>query len=62
MEINLKTIHQDMLSLRKDIELIKKAIIQEEELTDWAEQELAEARKRTDNISHEEVKKLIIEK
>ena len=44
MEAELKQIQCDMAKLMAEVALIKRAVIKEEELTDWAKIELAEAR------------------
>ena len=48
--------------LVEDVELIKNILMSEGELTDWAKQELIEARQRKEKISHEEVEKRILAK
>ena len=67
MESETKQIHKDILKMQKDIELIKEILLDEageRELTDWAKNELEEARKtpKEEYISHEEVKKRILAK
>lgn len=53
-----------MKKLRIDVALIKNAFLEEGELTDWAKEELEEARKvpESECISQEEVKKKILQK
>ncbi len=62
MESELKEVNENLVKLRKDIELIKNILIAEGELSDWAKKELSDARKtpRSHNITHEEVKKRIL--
>ncbi len=61
-------INQEILNklnqLQIDIEFIKENIEEDGELTEWAEKELDEARKRpnSEKISHEEVKRRILAK
>lgn len=56
-----KEILDELKKLRIDINIIK-GKLDEGELTDWAKEELTEARKRDKKISHEEVKKMIFSK
>ena len=51
----------ELRKIRIDINIIKSKL-DEGELSDWAKQELGEARKREEKISHEEVKKIILAK
>lgn len=64
MEPEIKNIHDDLRKLIVDVTLIKNILLSEGELTDSAKKELAEARKipRSACISHEEVKKRILQK
>ena len=68
MEAELRDIRKELIEIRMTMELLKKAILiqkdPEGELSDWAKQELAEARAtpRSEFVSHEEVKKIILEK
>lgn len=63
MEDGLKEINLNLIKLRREIELLRKSIAKEHheetELTDWAKEELEEARKtpEAEYISLEEVKK-----
>lgn len=41
---DIKMIHEDLLKLRRDVELIKKVLLYEGKLTPWAKKALAEAR------------------
>lgn len=49
MEINGKHLHDDILSLKKDIALIKYMLMSEGKITKWAEKELAKARKESES-------------
>ena len=44
MEINVNHLHRNILSLKRDIALIKYMLMSEGKLTEWAERELAKAR------------------
>ena len=44
MEINANHLHKDILSLKRDIALIKYMLMSEGKLTEWAKKELAKAR------------------
>ena len=61
MESEMKNIHEDLMKLKADIELIKNILMSEGELTDWAKQELAEARGESEDdcISIDDLKKEI---
>lgn len=61
MESGLKEINQNLLKLRRDIELIKNILASEGELSSWAKNELKEAREISDseNISVEALEKKI---
>ena len=48
METETKEIHEDLLKMRKDIELIKHILMSEGELTIYAKKQLARARKEKD--------------
>ena len=66
--VNVKA--EDLKKLMKDVEQIKEMLIAEKEekeieeieLTDWAKDELEEARKRKTKISHEEARKMLFAK
>jgi len=60
--IPVKDIREDLIKIRRDMEIIKNILLSEGELTDCAKKELAEARMicREKCISHEEVKKRIL--
>jgi len=60
-QITNKEILDELKKLRIDINLIK-GKFDGGELTDWAKQELEEARGREEKISHEDVKKMILAK
>lgn len=64
METEIKDIHEDLIKIRRDMELIKNILLSEGELTDYAKNELTEARMiaREKCLSHEEVKKRILAK
>jgi len=64
METDIKEINQNILQLRKELELIKNILLSEGELTDWAKDSLAEARKcsEEDYVSLEEIKEKIAHK
>ena len=62
MESEIRDLREEIKKLIIDVALIKNALLNEGELTDWAKEELEDARKRNRKISHEEVKKLILEK
>ena len=46
MENNIVHIHEDLLRLRRDVELIKHILMSEGELTGWAKVQLSKARKQ----------------
>ena len=60
METELKEMNENLIKLREDVELIKNILMSEGELSDWAKEELQEARKRTekDYVSLEEEDKV----
>ena len=64
METETKSINEKLTKLVRDVELIKKVLIPEGELTDWAKSQLEKARKtsRSEYVSHEEVEKRILSK
>ncbi|MBI2652230.1 hypothetical protein HYX00_02085, partial [Candidatus Woesearchaeota archaeon] len=57
--VSLKTIHEDLRSLQKDVEFIKHAIAEDFELSNEAKKQLEEARKtpRADYISQKNIEK-----
>ncbi len=44
MEITINTVHEDLLRLRSQIELLNRVLLNEGKLTPWAKKELAKAR------------------
>lgn len=68
MEAELQDIRKELIELRIAVEMIKKAVLPQKdpegELSDWAKQELTEARAtpRSEFTSHEEVKQMILQK
>jgi len=66
--VNVKS--EDLKKLMKDVAQIKEMLIAEKkereteeiELTDWAKDELEEARTRKTKISHEEARKMLFAK
>ena len=44
METSINTIHNDLMKIERDVELIKNILMSEGELTEWAKNELARAR------------------
>ena len=44
MEVNMDTLHGDMLKIQQELSLLRRAILSEGGLTDWAESELKKAR------------------
>ena len=59
-QITNQKILEKLNQIQLDINIIKEKIGDDGELTDWAKQELEEARKRKEKIHHEEVKKMIL--
>jgi len=62
---NIRT--EDLRKLMDDIAQIKEMLttkeeMEETELTDWAKEELAKARRSQDKISHKKVKEMILSK
>ncbi len=49
MELNANHLHKEILSLKRDIALIKYMLMSEGKLTDWAEKELAKARREPES-------------
>lgn len=68
MDNEIKSINENIIKLMKDMELVKGLLTMkvddEGELSDWAKKELMEARKapKSENISHDELKKRILKK
>lgn len=61
-QISNKEILEKLNQMQIDINAIKERLQDDGELTDWAKEELEEARNRKDKISHEEVKRMILSK
>ena len=57
--VSLETIHEDLITLQKDIQLIKHIVAEDFELSDEAKIDLEEARKemRKKFVSHDTVMK-----
>ena len=57
--VSLKTIHEDLRNLQKDMQFIKHAISEDFELSSEAKRQLEEARKtpRSEYISQEDMEK-----
>lgn len=68
MESELSDIRENLKKLMIDVAMIKEALVEKEleeiELSDWAKNELEEARNTPESecISHEEVEKMILRK
>jgi len=60
-QISNNEILNELKKLRIDVNIIKSKL-EEGELTDWAKQELKDARKRNEKIPHEKVKEMILSK
>ncbi len=60
----MKAMNKNLARLSRDIELIKKILIPEVELTDWAKKELAKARliPESEYISLEDIEQRLISK
>lgn len=58
-KVTLEAIHKDVLKLQKDVAKIKRSVMDETELTDYAKKVIEKSRKRPAHefISHEEVKR-----
>ena len=57
--ISLKTIHEDLSNLRKDVQFIKHLIAEDFDLSKQAKKQLEEARKtpRTEYLNHQDIEK-----
>lgn len=57
--VTLKTIHEDLINLQKDVQFIKHAIAEDFELSKEAKKQLEEARKtpRAEYISQKDMEK-----
>ena len=62
MNSDIKHMHEDLETLKRDIAIIKHVLLQENRLTPKAMKELEKARKTplTKYISHEELKKQLL--
>ena len=49
MDINIKTLHLDMLKIQRELDFIKSMLISEGELSDWAKEELKKAREEDES-------------
>ena len=60
-ELIIKHMHEDLETLKRDVSIIKHILTEEGELTEYAKNELAEARSTPESeyISHEKLKKKI---
>ena len=58
-QVSLKTIHEDLRNLQKDMQFIKHVITEDFELSKESKKQLAEARKtpRTEYIGQKEIEK-----
>lgn len=45
MEVTVNNLHQDLMKLRRDVELIKNMMMAEGELSTWAKEQLKKTRK-----------------
>ncbi len=63
-KVTLEMIHKDVLKLQKDIAVIKRNVMEETELTEYAKKTIEKSRKRPlhEFISHEEVKRKLYRK
>ena len=64
MESEMKAMNENLARLSRDIELIKRILIPDGELTDWAKEELAKARSipTSKYIPFEEIEQKVLEK
>ncbi|HLD89210.1 MAG TPA: hypothetical protein VI894_03310 [Candidatus Nanoarchaeia archaeon] len=62
MATEIEHMHKDIEELKRDISIIKHILTEEGELTEYAKNELAEARSTPESeyISHEKLKKKIL--
>lgn len=62
--VTLEVINSNLEKLYNEVEFIKNILSEEYELSSWAKNELAEARKTPDSklINHDEVKRRILQK
>ena len=63
-KVTLETLNKKVLKLQKELAVIKKNVMEETELTDYAKKTIEESRAtpRSKYISHEEVKKKLYRK
>ena len=61
-QISNQEILEKLNQMQQDIDIIKEKLDNEGELSDWAKNELEEARKRTEKVPHEDVKEIILAK
>lgn len=61
-QVSNHEILEKLNEMQLDIDIIKEKLGDEGEFSNWAKEELESARKRTDKVSHEEVKKMILAK
>ena len=61
MENQIEVLNNNIVALQKEMEIIKKIVMPDEELTDWAKEQLAIARNTPESeyISLEEMGKII---
>ena len=57
MEIDTGTLHADMLKIQRELELIKRLLLAEGELSDWAKEELIGAREE-DKVNYTDLEYL----
>ncbi|GBE20552.1 hypothetical protein BMS3Abin17_01293 [archaeon BMS3Abin17] len=64
MESEIRDLKDDIKKLIADVTLIKNLLVEEGELSDWAVNELEEARKipESECVSHKEAKRIILQK
>lgn len=62
--VTLNTIYKELTDIKGEIKFLKRIIQEDYELSDWAKEELKEARAVPNSklVSHEEVKKRILRK
>jgi hypothetical protein len=53
----IESMHQDIIGMKKDLQLIKNILLEEHELSDEAKKELTEARNEKEFSSHEKIMK-----
>ena len=62
-KVTLETIHKEVIKLQKDVAKIKKSIMEETELTDYAKRELkrSSATPRSKYVSNEELRRKLLQ-